>query len=289
MSTAPKGAALALVGRGRQHRPVPMIVKVTPALAEKILTANTFNRTLKAGRVERYARDMKAGRWRLNAETIKITTNGDLLDGQHRLFAVIEAGVPIEMMIVEGLDPEVMPTIDTGAPRTMGDVLTIQGGKNTNVTASALRWLVWFHTKPLTMSGPLRTQVTHQELLDAMPLYPTLGERVSEVVSRGKIGKFMPTSLMVFVYYEAYKIDPAKAGAFTMMLDTGVIDDAGNPVHTLREKLIQNRAARSKMPQLEVAALTVKAWNAFLRGRRLKIMRWVPDSEGFPAFEKARR
>jgi hypothetical protein len=119
---------------GREYAPEVKVVNFTPALAEAILNNNRLNRPLREGRVEKYARDMAAGRWRMNAETIKLTREGDLLDGQHRMFAVIEAVnlmpkgkslPPIPMMVVEGLDAEVMPTIDTGAARTFADVLTI--------------------------------------------------------------------------------------------------------------------------------------------------------------------
>lgn len=60
---------------------------VTPEMAENILAARGPNRNVSASVINKYARDMLAGRWQLNGQTIKISKDGQLLDGQHRLEA----------------------------------------------------------------------------------------------------------------------------------------------------------------------------------------------------------
>jgi hypothetical protein len=80
--------------------------------------------------VARYAREIAAGRWKPNGETIKFTMDGVLLDGQHRLAAVALAGVGIETTVVWGLDPDCFDTIDSGRPRSAADMLAIQGIPN---------------------------------------------------------------------------------------------------------------------------------------------------------------
>ena len=76
------------------------IVTLTPALAAEWLNSNTCNRPLSTLRASRYARDMKAGDWRFNGETISFTADGRLVDGQHRLTAVVESGVTIQQVVV---------------------------------------------------------------------------------------------------------------------------------------------------------------------------------------------
>lgn len=80
------------------------IIKVNPSLAEEWLKTNTFNRLVSKGSVERYARDMASGNWRLNHQGIAFDSEGVLVDGQHRLFAVIKSGVTVEMMVTFGAD-----------------------------------------------------------------------------------------------------------------------------------------------------------------------------------------
>ena len=64
---------------------------------------------------------------------------GKLLDGQHRLHAVIEAGLPIQSVVVYGMDDEAFRTMDTGKARTGGDTLSVTGVGNHNHIAAAIR------------------------------------------------------------------------------------------------------------------------------------------------------
>jgi predicted nucleic acid-binding Zn ribbon protein len=74
------------------QRPAASIVYVTPEMAERWLGHNKVNRNLRNRRVDQFARDMRSGRWQLTGEAIKFGKSGNLIDGQHRLWAVIESG-----------------------------------------------------------------------------------------------------------------------------------------------------------------------------------------------------
>jgi hypothetical protein len=116
------------------------VMTVTPAMAEKWLAATTFrNRNVSATAVNRYANDMTRGRWALNGESIVIDDNGNVIDGQHRLRAVIKSGVSIQSVVVRGADQSVFPTFDIGAKRGGKDVLSIAGYANANSLAAILR------------------------------------------------------------------------------------------------------------------------------------------------------
>jgi hypothetical protein len=71
------------------------LISVTPELAAKWLELNDHNRGVVTARVDQYAADMRRGEWRVNGEAIKISADGKILDGQHRLLAVLEADVAI--------------------------------------------------------------------------------------------------------------------------------------------------------------------------------------------------
>ncbi len=267
------------ITRSEPYMPTPRTVKMTPKLAEEILTKNTLNRPLRAGRVERYAADMSAGNWRLNGETIKITDDGQLLDGQHRLFAVIESGKTIDMLLIEGLDASVMPTIDTGAQRSFADVLAIGGGKNATAVASVFRLIAWYEARPRP-TDPSSMALTHTELMkvaDNNPDVPT----VVPVAIGSKAKKFLPKSILAFVYLMAWRGDPGKAGAWLELLSTGANMDPKHPVHQLRERMTSNAIGKAKLPPLEVLALAVKSWNQFVTGKRTVTLRWS-SAEEFP-------
>jgi hypothetical protein len=284
---------------GREYAPEVKVVNFTPTLAEAILNNNRLNRPLREGRVEKYARDMAAGRWRMNAETIKLTRTGDLLDGQHRMFAVIEAVnlmakgkslPPIPMMVVEGLDEDVMPTIDTGAARTFADVLTIEGrgeegsAKNTMLVAAAVKWLHWYvngHQGSLSRLRP-----THSELHVLLEKNADVMARASEIQGKRYAKRMVTPSVLTFVYTLAFRSDPAKAGGWLGLLDTvsnldTVSVEKNHPVLQLVKRMIDNRSARAKLPLTDVAALIVKSWNQTKTGKRTNTLTWK-STEAFP-------
>ena len=100
---------------------------VTPKKAEAWLNSNTINRTLRPGVVERYAADMKSNRWTNCNAAIAIYDDGNLADGQHRLYAIIESGCSIKFTIHRGLSCEDGLNIDTGLGRSLIDNARISG------------------------------------------------------------------------------------------------------------------------------------------------------------------
>jgi hypothetical protein len=100
------------------------VVKITPRMAELWLKHNHVNRNLDIKRVKRYAREMVAGRWLLNpGAVISFSTTGALIDGQHRLSAIVEAKVPISMYVATNVEGEVQVVMDKGRPRKVSDNL----------------------------------------------------------------------------------------------------------------------------------------------------------------------
>ncbi|HEX9992481.1 MAG TPA: hypothetical protein VGB14_06115 [Acidimicrobiales bacterium] len=98
------------------------VVTITPEAAAVMLAGNIVNRKLRRQRVLLYAKQMAAGKWRLTGETIVFSPTGQLLQGQHRLHACIEAGVSFPTIVVRGIDPEAMRVMDSGLARTAADV-----------------------------------------------------------------------------------------------------------------------------------------------------------------------
>jgi len=114
---------------------------VTPKQAAKWLEKNASNRGLSDKRVNAYARDMASGAWHLMPHGLVFNVSGDLLDGQHRLHAVIRAEKPVKMVVITGADHEVRAYIDKARPRTIADTLRMHGAKFANRKASIARWL----------------------------------------------------------------------------------------------------------------------------------------------------
>lgn len=101
---------------------------VSPETALIYLQSNSpLQRKISRVKVEDYKGDMNAGLWALNGQTISFDWDGHLVDGQHRLTAIVETGKTVEMIVVRNLDPAVFETIDQGRARSLSTVLQTNG------------------------------------------------------------------------------------------------------------------------------------------------------------------
>jgi hypothetical protein len=104
------------------------IKTVTPDEAAEMLSKNTRNRPLRPSHVRKLAREMTAGRFKLTHQGIAFNCDGTLLDGQHRLAAIVMAGTPQVLMVTTGVDSGAVMVIDEHAKRTPFDGMLIADG-----------------------------------------------------------------------------------------------------------------------------------------------------------------
>lgn len=116
------------------------IVTVTPETATYLLSKNAkFNRKVNKSTVAKYAKAMLAGEWSLSPQGIIIDdTTGSVIDGQHRLFAVVETGVTIPMYVTYVTDSDTFKFLDQGRNRNFSDLSGVSN-KVTSTVQQALR------------------------------------------------------------------------------------------------------------------------------------------------------
>lgn len=110
----------------KSEQPVASIEIITPNIAGYLLDNNPDNRNIVQSRVKDFQSDIAGGRWVMNGESIIIANTGELNDGQHRLWAIVESGLPITTLVVYGVPREARTTTDMGTARTIRDVLTME-------------------------------------------------------------------------------------------------------------------------------------------------------------------
>src|ERR1700677_3692262 len=119
-------------------------IKMTPALATKLLQKNTMNRNLSQRIVGAYAAAMAAGEWVPDGSPFRIAESGRLLDGQHRLAAIVQSNVTICLVVISGLPDDSQLTMDTGATRTFAHFLQGRGytdpGTLAATTSALWKW-----------------------------------------------------------------------------------------------------------------------------------------------------
>ena len=96
--------------------PFATLETISPEMAKQYLATSKGNRRIHPGRVDAYTRDMQMNRWYVGA-TIKFDTDGALIDGHHRLSAVLMYGFPVRFLVIRKLPPESVAGIDVGQTR----------------------------------------------------------------------------------------------------------------------------------------------------------------------------
>lgn len=244
--------------------PYSVVMEVSPELAFRWLEGNTHNRPLSQALVDCFARDMKAGRWRLTNQGITFDTAGLLIDGQHRLCAVIEANVTISMRIYFNEPPENRWVFDSGQARSNRDILNLAGemGEVTSLGMATLRGMLAGVTcRPwrLTASEEADLFSIHREAVEFTV------EQLGACPHKGLAMR--PTRAVVARAY--YAADHGRLAHFCDVLGSGLpADETDVGVLTLRDFLMGlATAGRGLSVQRLRYAKTQWALDAFLDGR----------------------
>jgi hypothetical protein len=252
---------------------------ITPQKALEMLNASSSfkNRAVRMSVRKTYARDMRDGRWRLVYDPIRIDTHGRVIDGQHRLLAVIDSGVTIEFFVVRGVPPEDAYVIDAGTPRRARDLLHMAGEANSTLLASVLNTIFKYEVGMLTdvASNGLPRAMVNRFLADH-PAAPKSLEVAStlRLVTR-RVG------LMGAAHYIMSQKDEERADWFFARLRDGLNLTETTPVYLFRQRLLSATPAKREI-ETSLLACAIKAWNFTRRGESARLLSWKIGVESFP-------
>lgn len=251
------------------------VLAITPKMATEYLRCNTENRSVRPEVVDAYARDMADGEWLMTGEAIKFGLDGRLLDGQHRLFAVVKSGATVEFLVITGLDPKTQRRVDLGVPRTFVDDLRMEGLPYYVVMGSVARRIhaynrgVW-HTgrgyKPTKAELEAILRDNFDSLVAAASNTEPNWRRVD-----------IPRSVQAFVYWLLHEINPERATKFMYQLTTGADLWEGHPIMTVRDRLAKEKREKVSNRSTRAIWLVAMAWNAWMRGENMS--RYVLKAE----------
>lgn len=249
-----------------------------------LLEHNQLNRPLRDRHVRRIAAQILEDKWRYNGDTIKVAETGDVLDGQHRLWAVIEAKKPITTIIVRGIERDAFATIDTiRQTRNGSDVLALSGAANyRTITASALSWLIRFQRGVAKFKDPIN-RVENSDLEMAYADHPGI---VRAVEAATRLRGVCNPSILGFFYYVLTTKNAALAERMFETLRNPVSISSEDPFFRLRAYLVGEHGKRRD--PLMTIALMIKAANAAHKKKTVKALVWRSQgdgAEGFPELE----
>jgi hypothetical protein len=265
------------------------IETITPNLALAYLEEAAVNRNVSQPAVKRYASAMKRGQWTL-AQPIIFDPFGRLIDGQHRLFAVVAAGIPVDFNVLRGV--ESIRHLDAGRARKPADVLAMMGHKNTNVLAAVTRLVIHMESEDSVapfMTGNASAAITIDDVIERADNDLDLQEIASEVSSKYKpVSRMLKSAALAgwFIYTVRKNMEDDD------LLDSFLEEIMGNkpvgdhnPAAVLYRTLNNSRVDQRRLGKYERAAMLIKAWNAYVEQRpmvRLFFRAYGSRAEQFP-------
>lgn len=250
---------------------------ITPDEASRILKMNTNNRRMSVPTIEYYKRQIANNLWQSNGETIKIAEDGQLLDGQHRLTAIAQGKLAVEILVVRGLPKDAISTIDTGKVRSPGDHLRVQGFTNDPFTLAAASKVVMAFESDGKYS--FKTQkMSPTEIIDWVEGHKDIEFSLKRVPQ--SIGVLMPRSVAVGLHYVFSLVNQEKAELFFDYVATGNNLSAGHPVLALRARLIaMQQKGRGNASRRQVVSYFVQSFKAFVEGKPLQHVTYNAESD----------
>jgi hypothetical protein len=248
----------------------PQVVTITPEDAMALLEANASNRPLNDRHVKRIARQILDGKWRFNGDTIKVSSTNDILDGQHRLWAIIESKIAIETIVVRGIEPDAFATIDTlRKPRSGSDILALLGATSHRSTISvALQWLTRWQRKTLESYRAPQNRIENSDVEQAYRDNPGIA-RAAEMASRLR-GLANP-GLIAFFYFVLTNRNPDLAERMIHTLENPAGVGVNDPFFRLRFYFTSDKARKDPLTTI---VYMIKAANAAYENREVKTLNW---------------
>lgn len=234
---------------------------ITPEIAKKYLAQNCNNRNIQPRRVMLLAEQMKNGTFQENGDTIRFNKAGNLIDGQHRLNAIVKSGVTIPMLVVRGLENSVN-VIDRGKNRSVGDCLTMAGMDKTIATGLAIAIARQHLTHPLIDTKAQRYtsenevgEFINRNEEEIRIIQPLLGKKGNgkKILQKGGIG-------IAFLYALKCGVKPEDLENFSEIVASGFYSSPKESAAiVLRNSLLTNEIPSRNGRDLHMSWSTQKA------------------------------
>jgi hypothetical protein len=231
-----------------------VLMRITVHLARAWLARNTNNRPVRTPRVAEWKAMMEAGQWQRTHQGIAFDNRGILIDGQHRLLAIVEMGgsFSVECYVFFNVDPETKKYMDIGGTRSIAD-------RDPSL--------------PDTAVEIARLYVTEKEkrkpsLSEIQNFYEKHKEAIDWIKSVWSSDKGICRTPIKMAFVTLYESDPILASSCWEALRTGANLQKDDPMLRLRNLAINGKAG-VKICNHEMGTAAHNAVKAVTEGRTL--------------------
>lgn len=242
---------------------------INPEFAHKLLKYNPKNRRLNWPHIKGLASQMEDGLFVPELGFIAFDKKGRMIDGQHRLHAIIESQTSFKMKIITGLDPGVRNIIDTGLNRSLADMLRMEGVENATVVSGAIAKIIIFEEFG-RFDARLNRKFHNADYKKALKKHPEI------ILCAQKLRPsaiFRRPAQILALYVLIYKIAPRKADDFFQRLMTGENLEKNSPLLEIRRIVLNKIGTRNNIAMTDLIFALISVWNAIRKGKSYDVGR----------------
>jgi hypothetical protein len=278
---------------------------ITPELAREYLDLNfARNRSLLKTTSKNYADIMVAGDWKLCPDAVAFAINGDMVNGQHRLKAVIDTGLTQPFLVVRGFPPEDVTVFDLGKRRMMDERLTVAGCEIGRMECAIIRNALTTYegsvigtgrfSKPASDAYVWEQYQRHRCIINTVAGVSEFGLKVSSLTAAAAV------KMAVCLYQPSFPgrsrvrpefiADPMHAALrFIQIVSTGMLGEGMVPedsaAQVLYKYMIERHARGQQWRTVNEYRISVSAAYAFMQGQICKTLK-PRDADPFLALDK---
>jgi hypothetical protein len=235
--------------------------EVSPEYAQELLNLSMGNRKISADYVLSLAVAMESGKWISEASEVVLDEDNVLIDGHHRLHAVIAYGKPVTLAFKRGVSTNARNVIDTGRVRAMSDLFKMFRPDETHVTRRKAALVMCCS---LLMPGR-KVQLKTLDAYDAW--YRQFKDGINMVIETG-LNEAMYKQAVAGAFAFAHKTNPIKVTAFMERVRDGAGLGIGEPAHTIRALIFNPNRYIKNQDRNIFSRKVLQAIHAELRGKQ---------------------
>jgi hypothetical protein len=258
------------------------IVNVNPRDAQLLLDRSDKNRLFNQSNFKKLVATINDGDFAYNGSSLCLSAAGRLLDGQHRLRAIIATGITAKFIIATGIVDKAQSTMDTGRSRTLAQNLQMNGEQYENELSGALIGIQAWELGERATQVSLR-DATIQQSLRFYAAHPEVRDISREAKNYSRAIPGLSCKAISQFIWAFDKIDATERKAFFDLLVSGVGLSEGDPILQLRNYL-HTKVGKEKLTAHQLSGMTCKAWNQWREGdrKRLAFRPGGSNPEAFP-------
>lgn len=253
---------------------------VTPLLAAKWLHTVSEENRHKSWRIIRtYAATMGVDEWLFTHQGIALATDGRLLDGQHRLEAVVLSGKTVRMMVWYNCDPATFHAVDTNLRRLPAQFIHQKYGHTIAGAARILASLTLGRAGRGTINSVWDPSITTGTVLAVRKKWAdeltAAAGWASAVYTETRISPSIHTAVLAQALKGGF---PQRIGPWVDGLISGADLSPGDARLALRSRWLRDFKQLNGQPsRLQAYSFVARAWNGWVTEEKITKLQYATD------------